>query len=143
MKGIDISNTTKLYAVLLISEKPKHGYELIKEIGGKLGKRISAGQIYPFLSKMKKQGLIAEKKSGARQKKTYHLTAKGRAFSKKMISRFSEMVAIAIESKICICGHCGCEIYRGGHTEKINGKNLVFCCPHCATAFKKIGVTGT
>lgn len=135
MKGIEISNTTKLYAVLLISEKPKHGYELIKEIGQKLGKRISAGQIYPFLAKMKKQGLVLEKKSGPREKKTYHLTVKGRAFSKKMISKFSEMVAIAIESKIHICKHCGCEIYKGGYTEKIKGKNLVFCCSHCARAY--------
>ena len=132
-----VDNMIKFYVLMLLYERNRHGYELIKEIGGKLGKRISAGQIYPFLSKMKKQGLVAEKKSGARQKKTYHLTAKGRAFSKKMISKFSEMVAIAIESKIRICEHCGCEIYRGGYFEKICGKTLVFCCSHCAAALKQ------
>ncbi len=136
MKEIDISNTTKLYAVLLLAEKPKHGYELIKEIGKKLGKKVSAGQIYPFLARMKKQGLVAEKKSGPRKKKVYHLTKKGSVFEKKMVSKFSGMVAMAIESKIRVCAHCSCEIYKGGHVETIKGKKLVFCCEHCAEAFK-------
>ncbi len=137
MAELKITNLVKFYALLLLYEGPKHGYELIKEIGTKLDKRVSSGQIYPFLSKLEKSNYIESGKRGERDKKVYHLTADGRAFVKKMLTRFGGLVDIAIEPRITVCAHCGCKLLSGGYKEKIGGKELMFCCCHCAKSFKK------
>jgi hypothetical protein len=35
-----------------------------------------------------------------------------------------------------ICAHCGCKIYEGSYREEINGKEMSFCCIHCANHYK-------
>jgi DNA-binding PadR family transcriptional regulator len=137
MTEIKVTNMVKFYAVLLLCEKPMHGYELIKEIGARLECRVSPGQIYPFLGKLQKNGLIAVKKSGKREKKVYALTRGGKAFARRMIARFGDLIGLAIEPKLTLCAHCGCKVYQGAHEEAIAGKRLRFCCRHCAASFKK------
>ncbi len=133
--SVKITNIVKLYALLLLSEKRKHGYELIKEIGGKLGKRISAGEIYPFLDRLKRAGYIKIEKAGEREKKTYGLTPAGRRFVKTMLAKFASLIELAIEPSLTQCAHCGCKIFGSGFVKRIRGKKFAFCCKYCAKGF--------
>lgn len=137
MQEIKITNLVKFYTVLLLSEGPRHGYKIIKEIGEKLDKKISPGEIYPFLKLLKKNGYIEIKKTGKREKKVYQLTKKGENFVKRMLNRFGDLIDIAIEPRLTVCAHCGCKVYEGGYKETIKGKRLMFCCVHCARSYKK------
>lgn len=137
MKEVRIDNLVKLYALLLLQGKPKHGYEIIKTIKEKIGKNASPGQIYPFLKKLQKLGYVKIRKVGTRDKKVYVLTKSGESFSKAMIERFGSMVELAVQNKLKTCAHCGCEIYSGGHREKVHGSVKYFCCTSCAKAYRK------
>jgi len=118
-------------------EGPKHGYDLIKTVEKKMGRKVSASQIYPFLAKLQKENYIKIKSEGKREKKIYVLTSLGKKFCQTMLSRFGDLVELAIEPNLSKCAHCGCEIFKGGYKEKIKGKETVFCCSHCADSFKK------
>ena len=135
MADIKINNIVKLYTLCPLAAGPKHGYELMKELEEKLGRKISASNIYPFLSILNKNRLIKFDKIGKRDKKTYNLTPEGKNFTKDMFNKFGDLITIAIQPKITTCP-CGCKIYSGGHTEKIKGKFMKFCCLHCAREFK-------
>jgi DNA-binding PadR family transcriptional regulator len=126
MSGIDLSNVNRLFTVLLLESEERHGYELMDRIEEVTGNRPSSSHIYPFLSKMKEQGYVKEKKDG--RKKVYFLTEKGERFASEQLESFGEILQAAIEGEVRECSHCSCEIYSGGYEE--DGK--VFCCEHCA-----------
>jgi len=86
MAEIKINNMVKFYTLCLLSTDSKHGYDLIKELEKKLGRKISASNVYPFLSTLRKNKLIKFDKVGKRDKKTYHLTPDGKNFTKQMFS---------------------------------------------------------
>lgn len=136
MTEIKVTNLVKFFTICLLYERPKHGYELIKEIGRKLGLKVSPGQMYPFLNKLEKNKLVKSVKARARDKKVYRLTKEGNKFAEKMLNRFGDLIDLAIEPRLSVCTHCGCKIYEGGYKEKIKGRELVFCCNHCAESFK-------
>lgn len=136
MAELRITNLAKFYMLLLLNEKPVSGYELIRDIGQKLEKKISPGQVYPFLAKLQNSEYIRTGIPGAREKKTYALTPEGKAFVKRMLLHFGELIDFAVEPRLTVCAHCGCKVFEGGHREKIRGKDAVFCCVHCAKAFK-------
>ena len=136
MKELRVTNMAKFYMLLMLSEKPVSGYDMIKGIGERLERKISPGQVYPFLSKLQASKYIKTGEPGPRERKTYSLTNEGRAFVKKMLLHFGELVDIAVEPRLTVCAHCGCKVYEGGYREKINGREVVFCCVHCAKAFK-------
>jgi DNA-binding PadR family transcriptional regulator len=64
---------------MLLTEKPMHGYEMIKEIEERSGGywRPSAGSIYPTLQLLEDEGLIAGTESDG--KRRFELTDDGRA----------------------------------------------------------------
>jgi DNA-binding PadR family transcriptional regulator len=69
----------RLAILSLLSEGPKHGYQLMKEMEERSGGlyRASAGSIYPTLQQLEDEGLIlAEQREG---KRVYNLTDAGRA----------------------------------------------------------------
>ena len=134
---VKITNLVKFYALTLLLEKPRHGYELIKEIGQRMEKNVSAGQIYPFLSLLEKNKFIKSKSLGEREKNVFILTPKGKDFARKMLSRFGSLIELALEPKISVCNHCGCKVFEGAHKEKIQGVLRTFCCCYCAESFKK------
>ena len=51
MPDIEIKNMVKLFTVLLLSEGEQHGYDIMKKVQARIGKKASPGQIYPFLGK--------------------------------------------------------------------------------------------
>ena len=63
----------------LLAEKPRHGYEIIREIEERSGGswKPSAGSVYPTLQLMADEGLISAEESNGR--KIYSLTEAGRA----------------------------------------------------------------
>lgn len=131
-----ITNLTKFLTLLLLYEKPRHGYEIIKDVGSKLGQNVSPGQIYPFLAALEKQGYIKAKKHKIKDKKVYTLTKKGKDFVGEMFTRFGDILDVAVESNISVCAHCSCEVYKGVYKKKIRGKNLPFCCESCAKSYR-------
>ncbi len=62
-----------------LSERPMHGYEIIKVLEDRFQGfyRPSAGAVYPALRSLQREGLVAVR--GSERRKTYHITAKGRA----------------------------------------------------------------
>lgn len=63
----------------LLAEKPMHGYQIIQEIDDRSGGswKPSPGSVYPTLQLLADEGLILAEESNGR--KTYSLTAEGRA----------------------------------------------------------------
>lgn len=136
MKEI-LSDFSKFYVLLLLSEKPSHGYGLIKQFKSRTGRNLSAGTLYPFLQKLEDMGLvnIADESVGKKPKKVYSLSDKGEDFCESLFRRFSALTASAIEPTLDRCASCGVRIFEGAHHQEVDGKVLAFCCPHCASAF--------
>lgn len=69
----------RLYLLALLEDGPRHGYELITALTDRFGGtyRPSAGTVYPRLSRLEEEGLVARADEG--RKATYTLTAAGRA----------------------------------------------------------------
>jgi DNA-binding PadR family transcriptional regulator len=68
----------RLAILSLLSEEPKHGYQLMKELGERSGGvyQASAGSVYPTLQQLEDEKLIRVKREGGR--KIHSLTAAGR-----------------------------------------------------------------
>lgn len=133
---VKIGSLVKFYTILLLSDGSRHGYDLMKELEEKLGKKVSASQVYPFLRILEKNRVIKVEKVGDREKKIYKITDNGKRFVNSFVGRFGNLMHIAIEPKLSQCAHCACQVYEGGHKEKIHGKLIAFCCKHCAKSFK-------
>ncbi|MBI3034627.1 PadR family transcriptional regulator [Candidatus Woesearchaeota archaeon] len=134
--ALRINSMVKFYTLLLLSEQPKHGYELMKELEEKLDRKISPSQVYPFLSTLAGNNMVDAKKKGERDKKTYNLTRKGREFVDVMLARFGELAQSAVSQKITECANCACRIYGNAHSQMIKGKKAHFCCKYCAGSFR-------
>jgi DNA-binding PadR family transcriptional regulator len=65
--------------LVVLAERPMHGYELITELEARSSGRWrpSPGSIYPALTRMEEQGLLAA--GEVEGKKVFSLTARGRA----------------------------------------------------------------
>lgn len=72
------SGEVRLAILSLLSEEPKHGYQLMKEMEERSGGlyRASAGSVYPTLQQLEDEGLIESDRADG--KKTYRLTEAGR-----------------------------------------------------------------
>jgi DNA-binding PadR family transcriptional regulator len=72
------SGQVRLAILSLLGEGPKHGYEIIKELGARSGGlyRASAGTVYPTLQLLDDEGLVESDRQDGRR--VYRLTAAGR-----------------------------------------------------------------
>jgi DNA-binding PadR family transcriptional regulator len=79
----------RLAVLSLISEEPKHGYQLMKELAVRLGSlyRASSGTVYPVLKQLETEGLVEYRLENGR--KMYRLTRDGR----KLLAGQRETVA--------------------------------------------------
>ncbi|MGI4776819.1 MAG: PadR family transcriptional regulator [Janthinobacterium lividum] len=66
----------------LIADKPSHGYELIKSIEDRLGGAYSPspGTVYPTLTLLEEQDLLAVEEADAGGRKRYRVTDAGKAY---------------------------------------------------------------
>jgi DNA-binding PadR family transcriptional regulator len=134
-----VSDFSRVYILTILYEKPAHGYEIISKFKKVIGKEVSPSLVYPFLKQLEQKKLVKHtlKPVGIKKKKVFELTKEGEEFSKQLFKRFSELISVALEPSLEVCAHCGCKVYEGGHREVINGKELMFCCCHCAASYKQ------
>ena len=73
----------KLLLLAMISEKPRHGYDLIRGVGEKFAGAYtpSPGAVYPLLTMLEEQDLIRATAEGT--KKLFAITSEGEAFLKE------------------------------------------------------------
>ena len=68
--------------LLLLRDRPTHGYELIADLPGLLGtERVDVGNVYRALRGMEERGLVSSEWSDdlpGPAKRTYEITAEGR-----------------------------------------------------------------
>src|SRR6266853_2556537 len=71
------SGEIRLAILSLLSEGPKHGYQLMKELKDRSGGmyRASAGSVYPTLQQLEDEGLVQSDTQDGRR--TYRLTPEG------------------------------------------------------------------
>lgn len=64
----------------LLSERPRHGFEIMEEISARTGGmwRPGPGAVYPALLSLEEQGHVKVGEEGERSKKPYTITEKGR-----------------------------------------------------------------
>lgn len=69
--------------LLLLAERPRHGYEMISEIADRSDGRWqpSPGSVYPALKRLAAEGLVAAEREGDRR--VFDLTPRGRAYVEK------------------------------------------------------------
>ncbi len=134
-----ISDFSRFYILTILYEGPTHGYSIIRQFKKRVKKEVSPSLVYPFLQQLEEKGLVmhAEKPVGEKERKVFELTVEGRELCTGLFKRFAELVAIAIEPSMYVCAHCGCKVYEGGYHEVIDGREMAFCCTHCAQSYKE------
>jgi DNA-binding PadR family transcriptional regulator len=125
--------------IMLLYERPRHGYGILTAMKNRLGKRVSPSLVYPFLHKLERGGLVQSslKPVGRKPKKVYELTGEGQQLATRLFKRLASLVSVAIEPSLNICAHCGAKIFEGGHKAMIDGKESLFCCVHCFHAHEQ------
>lgn len=133
-----ISDFSRFYILTILYEGPAHGYSIISQFKKRVKKEVSPSLVYPFLDQLEGKGLVKHtlKPIGDKVKKVFELTPEGRELCTGLFKRFAELVAIAIEPSLDVCAHCGCKVYEGAYREVISGKEIAFCCMHCAGSYK-------
>jgi DNA-binding PadR family transcriptional regulator len=135
-----ISDFSRFYILTILYEGPAHGYSIISQFKKRVKKEISPSLVYPFLQQLEEKGLVKHtvKPVGEKERKIFELTDEGRELCTTLFKRFAELVSIAITPSLDVCAHCGCKVYEGAYREVIDGKEMAFCCMHCARSYKEI-----
>jgi DNA-binding PadR family transcriptional regulator len=133
MDGL-ISDFSRLYMLMILYEGPHHGYSIMSTFKERLKKDVSPSMVYPFLKSLEGKGLVLStiKPVGEKDRKVYELTDSGESLCRQLFERFAGIVSTAIEPSVDMCAHCGCKIFEGGHKVEMDGKEVLFCCEHCA-----------
>jgi DNA-binding PadR family transcriptional regulator len=86
----------RIAVLALLSRKPHHGYEIMKEIRDRTGGfwRPTPGGIYPILQSLEESGYIEGKWDShqRRRRKTYRTTQTGRTVLKQALARQNQIV---------------------------------------------------
>ena len=134
-----LSDFSRFYILMILYEGPAHGYSILDHFRKRMGKEVSPSLVYPFLQQLEEKGLVKHtiKPVGEKEKKVFELTQKGRELCAGLFKRFAGLVSVAIEPSLYVCAHCGCKVYEGAYREVIDGKEIAFCCMHCARSYKE------
>jgi DNA-binding PadR family transcriptional regulator len=86
----------RIAALALLSRKPHHGYEIMKEIRDRTGGfwRPTPGGIYPILQSLEESGYVQGEWNShqRRRRKTYRITQTGRTVLKQAIAKQNQIV---------------------------------------------------
>lgn len=93
------------YVLLSLSEAPRHGYGIIKDVAERTGGRleIEAGTLYAAIKRMRDDGLIAEVEAPPEadaRRRYYTVTTYGREVLRLESRRLESMVELAREAEI-------------------------------------------
>ena len=135
---IKVQSLTKLYIlVLLKANKSISGYSILKRLDKDLGKTASPTHVYDFLKKLKAEGLIEDVENPiSKRSKGFQITSKGEKFTDRIFARFDNLIEVAVQSKLKACASCGVILYDNYFSVTIGTRELIFCCEHCAAAYK-------
>jgi len=133
-----LQDFSRFYTLTILYECPCHGYSIISKFKKRVGKEISPSLVYPFLQQLEQKGLVKHSLEpvGEKQRKIFELTPEGKELCRRLFKQFSSLVSIAIQPSLKVCTSCGCKVYEGGYKEVIEGKEMAFCCVHCAQSYK-------
>jgi len=97
MRGLE-----KPLILWLISQGPKHGYGLVKEVKRLTGQKLKPGTLYPLLYWLEDEGFVVSEwiKKGRRELRYYRLTEKGKALLVRVRGLFSEPIRRVIADLI-------------------------------------------
>jgi len=75
------SDMIRSSVLMLLYERPLHGYAIMSNMKERLGKAVSPSLIYTFLHQLEERGLVTSsmKPIGRKPRKVYELTDEGRA----------------------------------------------------------------
>jgi DNA-binding MarR family transcriptional regulator len=134
-----ISDFSRFYILTILYEGPAHGYQIMSQFKKRVKKEISPSLVYPFLEQLEDKGYVKHtlQPVGDKVKKVFALTDEGRELCTCLFKRFAGLVSIAIAPSLSVCAHCGCKVYEGAYKEVIDGKEMAFCCSHCAASYKE------
>ena len=81
--------------LLLLSERPTHGYELLERLPGLLAEeRVDVGNLYRILRALEEDGVVSSEWSAdlpGPAKRTYALTAEGEALLQAWVAALGEL----------------------------------------------------
>ena len=88
-----------LLVLLSLSEQPRHGYSILKDVEGMSGGRValSTGTLYGALQRLLSQGWIErfEENEGMRDRRAYRLTSQGRKILQAEVARMKQLTKLA------------------------------------------------
>lgn len=134
---LKIQNLTKLYTLVLLKiNSTITGYQILKRLEREIGRTASPTYIYEFLDVLKKNNIIEDVKTPkSKRSKGFTLTNTGKNFVDKILTRFDNLIDAGVQAKLKICASCGVRLYEDYHSEIIDGKEMYFCCIHCAKSY--------
>ncbi|MDK2463353.1 MAG: helix-turn-helix transcriptional regulator [Candidatus Korarchaeota archaeon] len=121
--------------LLSLYKGKRHGYGIMEDVEKITGKKPSAGEVYPFLQRLEREGYVRVERDRTGRRKLYELTDAGRLLVEDTVERMSGIIEAIVESKLSVCANCGVRIYEGGVEVEVKGQRLVFCCEHCAANY--------
>lgn len=80
----------ELQVLWYLSNQNQHGYALIQDLSKHRSSPLTAGTLYPLLTRFETQGLILGKQTGDRDKKVYEITSEGQKMLDKLAYEFIE-----------------------------------------------------
>ena len=98
MSNSPVMSDPVLHILLALSDRPRHGYAIIKEIEDRTGGAVSlgTGTLYTALKRLRTDGLIGEAPSdagaGGRRRRTYALTERGRTTLVEQANRLQALL---------------------------------------------------
>ena len=91
-----LRGSLELMVLSVLGEAPLYGYLIQKKLREASGNmvRVEAGTLYPILHRLEEAGAIASKweDTGGRDRKWYHLTAKGRQLLHRQAAEWTNYV---------------------------------------------------
>ena len=97
-RGLLMKDSIASLLLYLISQQPMYGYQIIKELERKSQGyfKFKEGTLYPILHRLEGDGLVLSKWQvlpNERQRKYYHITAKGRHALEEKQSQWQDFLA--------------------------------------------------
>jgi len=90
--------STELLILALVEDRPRHGYEIAKQIGERSGGTLvyHAASLYPVFYRLERRGWLDGRwleKPGQRRRRYYRLTAAGRRVLEQQRRRWRQFIA--------------------------------------------------
>ena len=104
-RGVELG-MLQMQVLWLLGKKPAYGYEMMRELNAIKKTKVTQGTLYPLLVKLAAAGFVKGERKGARNKRVYSLTPKGRAVMRQSCAEFvGNFSGIISDFK---CTSCGC-----------------------------------